>query len=45
MSAGGIDDTFLIGAFFEWWEKRTAKRDVERSAKTEAPAAHRTLTG
>ena len=35
---GGHDDSFLIGAFMEWWDKRTAKRDAKRTAKLEAKA-------
>ena len=38
---GGHDDSFLIGAFMEWWDKRTAKRDAKRTAKLEAKAAKR----
>jgi hypothetical protein len=36
---GGPDDSFLIGPFMEWWDKRTAKRDAKRTAKLEAKAA------
>jgi len=38
---GGPDDSFLIGPFMEWWDKRTAKRDAKRSAKLEAKTAKR----
>jgi hypothetical protein len=36
---GGPDDSFLIGPFLDWWEKRNTKRDAKRSAKAEAKAA------
>jgi hypothetical protein len=44
---GGPDDSFLIGPFMEWWDKRTAKRDARRSAKLEAKAkaAKKTKSG
>jgi hypothetical protein len=38
---GGAEDTFLIGPFLQWWDKRTAKRDAKRTAKLEAKAARR----
>jgi hypothetical protein len=38
---GGPDDSFLIGPFMEWWDKRTARRDAKRTAKLEAKAAKR----
>jgi hypothetical protein len=41
---GGPDDSFLIGPFMEWWDKRTAKRDAKRTAKLEAKAARRSTT-
>lgn len=39
IGGGGPDDSFLIGPFMEWWDKRSAKRDAKRTAKLEAKAA------
>lgn len=41
IGGGGADDTFLIGPFLQWWDKRSAKRDAKRTAKLEAKAAKR----
>ncbi len=38
---GGAEDTFLIGPFLQWWDKRSAKRDAKRTAKLEAKVARR----
>jgi hypothetical protein len=43
MSIGGgpQDESFLIGPFLDWWDRRTAKRDAKRTAKLEAKATQR----
>ena len=41
---GPQDESFLIGPFLEWWDKRSAKRDAKRTAKLEAKAARRPKT-
>jgi hypothetical protein len=32
------DRTFLIGSLLQWWDRRSAHRDAERTAKLEAKA-------
>ncbi len=39
LGGGGQDDSFLIGPFLDWWEKRNTKRDAKRTARAEAKAA------
>jgi len=36
LGGGGKNEVFLIGVFFEWWDKLSVRREVKRKAKAVA---------